>query len=40
MITNIVCYRFLFIVLTDATCWVPIIALKILTYCNFEISGK
>lgn len=32
--------RFLFIVLTDATCWVPIIALKILTYCDFEISGK
>ncbi|GAB0096728.1 Relaxin receptor [Sergentomyia squamirostris] len=31
--------RFFFIVLTDATCWAPIIALKILAFLSYEISA-
>lgn len=32
--------RFFFIVLTDATCWIPIIICKLLAFMSFRISGK
>lgn len=31
--------RFFFIVLTDVSCWAPVIVLKLLAFYNFEISG-
>ena len=32
--------RFLFVVLTDALCWLPIAILKILSLCSYKIPGE
>lgn len=32
--------RFFFIVFTDATCWAPIMATKVLVFFSYEISGE
>lgn len=32
--------RFFFIVFTDAMCWAPIMATKVIVFFNYEISGK
>ena len=32
--------RFFFIILTDSLCWLPIALLKIMSLCNYIISGE
>lgn len=32
-------FRFFFIVLTDCTCWAPIMVMKVLAFFSHEISG-
>lgn len=39
VLNRILFLRFFFIVLTDSTCWAPIIILKILAFTDFEVSG-